>query len=351
VGNRRPVNQAIWIRFFKPKEKQEMTTLAEIRKKLLEQETKLAGGQRDNSLFPFWKTPLDKISRVRFLPDGDASNTFFWVERRMIKIDFKGVLGHPEHNKMVFLKVPCMEMWKGHACPILTEIRPWWKDKNLEPLAKKYWAKKDYFMHGFVRDSTVPEENTPENPIRRFLVNGQIYPNIVAVIKDPEVEEMPTDYDRGLDFNFKATANGQYSSFTTSSWSRKESALTAAERLAIETYGLPDLKSYLPKKPSDEEVVMFKEMFEASVDGKPYDVERWGSFYNPLSRNGSTDEDSETPSMPVAKVFKAATVPSEEAVKDRDEVVEDETPFVPSTEKKSPKAEELLQMIRARKTS
>jgi hypothetical protein len=37
----------------------------------------------------------------------------------------------------------------------------------------------------------------------------------------------------------------------------------------------------LPKKPSEAELRIIKEMFEASVDGRPYDNDKWGAYYRP----------------------------------------------------------------------
>ncbi len=58
---------------------------------------------------------------------------------------------------------------------------------------------------------------------------------------DPEMEELPTDYMRGLDFNVKKTSKGGYADYSTSNWARKESALTEAEMAAIEAHGFPDI--------------------------------------------------------------------------------------------------------------
>jgi hypothetical protein len=37
----------------------------------------------------------------------------------------------------------------------------------------------------------------------------------------------------------------------------------------------------LPKRPNEAELKIMKEMFEASVDGQPYDEERWGAYFKP----------------------------------------------------------------------
>ena len=61
-----------------------MATLAEIRAKLQEQENRGGGSNTggDNAIFPFWNIPENSTSVLRFLPDGDSSNTYFWRERQ-----------------------------------------------------------------------------------------------------------------------------------------------------------------------------------------------------------------------------------------------------------------------------
>ena len=96
------------------------------------------------------------------------------------------------------------------------------------------------------------------------------------------MEELPTDYLRGLDFNIKKTSKGGYADYSTSNWARRESPLTEAEQAAIEAHGLYNLSEFLPKKPSEAELRVIKAMFEASVDGQSYDTERWGQYYKPF---------------------------------------------------------------------
>ena len=98
---------------------------------------------------------------------------------------------------------------------------------------------------------------------------------------DPGMEELPTDFLRGLDFNIKKTSKGGYADYSTSNWARKESSLTEVEQAAIEAHGLHNLADFLPKKPNEAELRIIKEMFEASVDGQAYDAERWGNYYKP----------------------------------------------------------------------
>ena len=57
-----------------------MASLAEIRAKLKEQEAgnnNRSSGGGDNSIYPFWNIKEGESATLRFLPDGNADNTFF----------------------------------------------------------------------------------------------------------------------------------------------------------------------------------------------------------------------------------------------------------------------------------
>ena len=329
-----------------------MASLAEIRAKLAEMENRgngLSNSGRDNSVFAHWNIPEGTTARIRFLPDGDNSNMFFWVERAMIRLPFAGMKGQPG-SKPVIVQVPCVEMY-NETCPILTEVRTWFKDKSLEDMGRKYWKKRSYLFQGFVRDTPMSEDSTPENPIRRFVVSPSIYPVITAVLKDTEVEEMPTDYDRGLDFSITKTTKGQYADYSTSKWARKESALTAAERAAIDSYGLFNLKDFLPKKPGDTELKIIKEMFEASVDGQTYDQDRWGQYYKPAGLTNNPDADDVPAPTPAARPAPVAAAPKVETAPWDDDESTASAPVVTEAPKSNQRAEDILAMIRNRKNS
>ena len=320
-----------------------MASLAEIRAKLQQasqQNTGSAGGG-DNAIFPHWNIQEGTNATVRFLPDGDSNNTFFWIERAMIKLPFAGIKGET-NSKPTIVQVPCMEMW-GESCPILTEVRPWFKDKSLEEMGRKYWKKKSYLFQGFVVDSKLAEDRTPENPIRRFVMSSQIFNIVKNALMDNEIEELPTDYVRGLDFKIVKTSKGGYADYSTSNWARRERALGEAEQAAIQQYGLFNLKDFLPKKPGEVELKVIKEMFEASVDGEAFDMERWGQYFKPVGVSGST-----TSSAPKAaeKVVPAT---------DDDEPPFETTKSTPTTKSEEPqsndassRAADIIAMIRKR---
>jgi len=270
-----------------------MATLAEIRAKLQEAQSKSTGqstGGGDNAIYPHWNMQEGKEAVIRLLPDGNPNNTFFWVERAMIKLPFAGIKGETD-SRPVQVQVPCVEMYNdGTACPILAEVRGWFKDKSLEEMGRKYWKKRSYIFQGFVVEDPIKEDKIPENPIRRFIIGPQIYNIIRSALMDPELDELPTDFLKGLDFRIAKTSKGGFADYSTSKWSRRERALSDVEKAAIDTHGLYDLSGFLPKKPTDVELKVMKEMFEASVDGEAYDMDRWGQYFKPAGMGQATGD-------------------------------------------------------------
>ena len=319
-----------------------MASLAEIRAKLKEQETRSTGGSTsggDNAIYPFWNIKEGESTTFRFLPDGDADNTFFWKERLMIKLPFQGIKGETD-SRPVQVQVPCMEMY-GDGCNILQEVRGWFKDPALEDMGRKYWKKRSYIFQGFVTDNPLTDDTTPENPIRRFIIGPQIFQIIKGALMDPEMEELPTDYVRGVDFRVKKTSKGGYADYSTSTWSRRERAVTEEEKTAIDTHGLHNLNDFLPKKPTDVEVKVIQEMFEASVDGEAYDPDRFGQYFRAPGMSAPTGD----PNKATAPVAAPTATPTP--------VAETVAPAAPApTAEAAPadggNAQDILAMIRAR---
>jgi hypothetical protein len=332
-----------------------MASLAEIRAKLQASNQQNAGGSAggDNAIFPHWNQAEGTTTTVRFLPDSDPNNTFFWIERAMIKLPFAGVKGET-NSKPVTVHVPCMEMW-GETCPILTEVRPWFKDKSLEEMGRKYWKKRSYLFQGFVTDTKMSEDKTPENPIRRFIIGSQIFNLVKNALMDSEIEELPTDYVRGLDFKITKTSKGGYADYSTSSWARRERALSDVEKAAIETHGLFDLKSFLPKKPGEVELKVMKEMFEASVDGEAFDMDRWGQYFKPAGMGGSGTATGSTTQAVATKASAPVDeddVPFESAASAPAPQVAESKPAASSEgSSASARAQDILAMIRNRQKS
>lgn len=319
--------------------------LAEIRARLAAAE-KTKTFTSDNAFFPFWNGKPDSTSTVRFLPDGDTTNPFFWVEKLQIKLPFLGIKGGD--SKPVTVSVPCVEMFPKaeypQGCPILAQVRAWYKDPSMKETANKYWKKPSYLMQGFVRENAVPDDKAPENPIRKFSLNKQLINLVKAGLRDVDMENIPSDYEKGTDFRIAKTQKSQYADYGTSSYARRESALTQTELDAIEQYKLSNLSELLGKKPTDIDLKVIVEMFEASVDGEEYDPERWGKFYRPSGMkfdkgDESTVSTSLTEQLPAAKV---SEVTHEEATSSSPV----KTVAAPASNR--PSAEDILAKIKAR---
>jgi hypothetical protein len=330
-----------------------MATLAEIRAKLQEAQSKSTGqstGGGDNAIYPHWNMQEGKEAVVRFLPDGNSANTFFWVERAMIKLPFAGIKGETD-SKPVQVQVPCVEMYNdGTVCPILSEVRGWFKDKSLEEMGRKYWKKRSYIFQGFIVEDPLKEDKVPENPIRRFIIGPQIYQIIRSALMDPELDELPTDYLKGLDFRIAKTSKGGFADYSTSKWSRRERALSEVEAAAVDANQLFNLSDFLPKKPTDVELKVMKEMFAASVDGEPYDMERWGQYFKPAGMGSATGDPNKATSRAPAAAAPAAD--EDDAPFDTTPVAAPAaTPTAASGDAGASRAQDILAMIRNRKTS
>ena len=317
-----------------------MASLADIRARLAAQDNKKNKSFTDGEgpVYPHWNIAEGDTAILRFLPDANTNNPYFWLERAMFKFPFNGIKGDPTASSNIIVQVPCMEMY-GEKDAVLDEVRTWFKDTALEEMGRKYWKKRTFFYQGFVRQDPM-NSPTPENPIRRFMISPQIHNIIKNSLMDPEIKNLPTDTNEGLDFRINKQAKGGYADYTNSSWSRNYTALTEDEITAMTDpeHGIQDLTSFLPVKPTEEVQKVIREMFEASVEGEPYDPERWGAYYTPpgmaktdKALPGSTGGPAATAVTPA--VVEAATATAAAPVVETPvvEAVIEEAPFVPDT--------------------
>ena len=235
-----------------------------------------------------------------------------------------------------------MEMY-GKTYPVLTEVRPWFKDKSMEDMGRKYWKKKSYIFQGFVTTNPLAEDTKPENPIRRFIIGPQIFNIIRSALMDPEMEEMPTDYVKGVDFRINKTTKGGYADYSTSKWSRRERALDEAERAAIETHGLHNLGDFRPKEPTEAEIKVIKELFEKSVEGEAFDLEQYGQYYRPAGMAYQAKPQVPTASAPATDPAPAVAPVTESAP----QPVAAPVTAAPAGDS-AKRAEDILKLIRSR---
>ena len=162
---------------------------------------------------------------------------------------------------------------------------------------------------------------------------------------DPEMEEMPTDYVKGVDFRVTKTTKGGYADYSTSKWSRRERALEEAERAAIETHGLHNLGDFRPKEPTEAEVKIIKELFEKSVEGEAYDLEQYGQYFRPAGMAYQAKPQVSVPTASAPATVTEATPVTESAPAPQPEAA----PAVVAPAGDSAKrAEDILKLIRSR---
>jgi hypothetical protein len=163
------------------------------------------------------------------------------------------------------------------------------------------------------------------------------------------MEELPTDYTAGVDFRLNKTSKGGYADYSTSNWARRERPLTDVEMKAIETNGLFNMSDFLPKQPSEVEVKVMKEMFEASVDGEAYDMDRFGQYFRPAGMAARTGDPQNRAGTPAPATPPAA--PAAQATPAPEAAPAPVAETAPATEAApSGKAEDILSMIRARQS-
>ncbi len=252
-----------------------------------DQTTKSRGSGGDNASYPFWDMQFNSSAVVRFLPDKDKTNDYFWVKREVIKLPFSGVVGGDfPTDRDVTVTVPCIDMF-GMKCPIIAATRHLWDKEETKDQARIYYKKRSYIFQGLVVNSPLTEENLPENPIRRFVINKSIYDKIYEALLDPDLADMPTDYVGGRDFTIKKTKKGDWANYDSSKFSLNPRSLSEADLAAIDTHGLFDLKEALGAIPSADAIEAMKGMLKDSQDGQPYDMESYGQYFRPYgARDG-----------------------------------------------------------------
>jgi hypothetical protein len=86
-------------------------------------------------------------------------------------------------------------------------------------------------------------------------------------------------------------------------------------------------------------------MFEASVDGKPYDNDKWGAYYRPYGLEAPAGVASAEPHVTETTTL---SVSAKKPVVQEDEPEENSDPVVVPKSTSSDKAQDILAMIRSR---
>jgi hypothetical protein len=115
----------------------------------------------------------------------------------------------------------------------------------------------------------------------------------------------------------------------------------------------------LPKKPGEVELKVMKEMFEASVDGEAFDMDRWGQYFKPAGyggREGGEGGAAKPAAAPAARPAPVAAPAAEETAPWDEDVATAEKSFTAPPAVKaesaggeaSSRAADIIAMIRNR---
>ena len=240
--------------------------------------------------YPFWNIKTGETAVVRFLPDANEANPWgFFQEVYSLKLKFPGQIGgdYPTDEE-VTVTLKTLENWDGkNGCPIKNDIAPLWKDESTKPLARLFYRNLSYHATGLIITSPLAETNVPENPIRRFVLNKSLHDVIMTTCMDPERESIPCDVESGYEFNIRKTQNGQYASYTTSSFNIRARPLTQTERDVVQKFGLVDLRTAIGERPCQEAIDMMLPMYRDSREGRPFDFGKYGKHYRAYGAYGA----------------------------------------------------------------
>ena len=280
--------------------------IRKMRKQMREEEDKSKGFARSSgAVFPHWNIKEGGKVTLRFLPDGDAENEFFWATRQVINIPFHNKLGNSKTP--VSVRVPCMHTYE-ESDSIIDFIKDeglWKGDEDDKKLARKYYKKVSHKYHGFIVGENPIDEEPAEGGeipnLRQFVFTKMIHKQVWDSIMDEENwddDDDPLDYETGLDYVIKVSRQGEYNNYT-GHWARKPRALDEDELGWIEALekGIPNLaEGFVPKKPNEEEIDQIMDLFEASWEGREWTPEEFGDFaYLPFGyrrkKDGEDDGD------------------------------------------------------------
>lgn len=209
--------------------------LAALQANFEKKSTGSSGSDQSWKLFyPFWKMPEDTTAVFRFLPDLDEDNSLQFLVEKL------------EHELIVNgqkKRVPCLSMW-GEDCPICALSRKFYDEKN-ETMGKRYYRKKSYIGQGVVIES--PIEHDQNQLVKLIEFGPAVFKSIQAGFSSGDLEEVPYDLKAGYNFRIKKTKNGQYASYTTSSFAPKQTSLDDDVIESLRLFNLADFRGSKPE--------------------------------------------------------------------------------------------------------
>jgi hypothetical protein len=231
-------------------------SLADLAAQFAQKTTENTGGDQNwKKFFSFWKAPIDSVSTVRFLPDLAEDNPMgFIVENLAHELVINGKRE----------KVACLKM-HGEECPICNLSQDYYDEKSPnhnEVLGKKYYKKKSYIGQVLVMDT--PIEHNQEELVKLIEFGPALFKQIQSAFQSGDLEEAPFELKGGYNFRIKKTTSGEYASYTTSSFSPKQTDVGDDVLGKLDLYNLADFRT--PKVTRD----VMEAMLAADQTGTSY---------------------------------------------------------------------------------
>lgn len=227
-------------------------------------ELKQAFGERDRkktnkkgengNWLRFWDLSVGGSVTIRLLPDKNDDNPFgFTVKdtRHTVKI------GDQFHS------VACEKHMRGQPCALCDLSAQLYKEGR-DGDGREIYKTDKMLVQAIVIDSDLRfDDGSDAVGELKFL---SLSKSIFGIIQDGlgDLDEPPFDVEDGCNFTIKKTQNGEYNSYTTSGYARKESALTD-EQLELFEEQAVDLSTLLPKPADPDEVEQLAADYLASI--------------------------------------------------------------------------------------
>lgn len=214
----------------------------------------------DSRYYPFFLADVGTESIVRFCPDKNQDNQWFFLERDIHRIPVNGEIK----------KVPCLKMY-GHECPLCDSSRAFYKKEGkTSATGKQLYRKRDWLAQVYVKKDALPpnpENNeTFEGKVKAVVVTSQVYEAIDISLEDVDIP--PHQYLGGSDFLIRPTQDGNYRSYVRSRFAKAPSDLDDDIIDYIEA-NIVDLRTLLPAEPNIDDVNGYLASFLSGTEYTP----------------------------------------------------------------------------------
>lgn len=268
-------------------------------------ETNTTSRKSGGKFVNFWDLKENTSLRVRFVNDTthDVDNEGFWRDESYHELKFKGIRGTSQYDSTEIrvrvpafncknsrgnisdkLNVPADCIYYNTEDPInvyCSQNNLYNSDRDLYDKLKKSTY---HYFQGFVVDAPEGfEVDTSERLLKVFKFSNQIYDCIVARIMDSEYSDQDVvSIANGVDFKINVELENGRRSYKKSVFVRNETPLSEEQVKDITTNGYYDLREFLMKRPTEEQLACIRNMLEVFLAGGKYDP-AWYQYYPTFS--------------------------------------------------------------------